>query len=87
MSDYGSRRAFQVIGIISGAVGIAYSTLHYFWLRKIEVKAPTRRASVKSFHFKNGMYIFFCETKKKYKMHCKCLFLWYFSSGNKEFNL
>lgn len=49
MSDLGPRSAFRVIGIISGVVGVIYSTMHYFWLRKVSVRPPSRRASVKSF--------------------------------------
>lgn len=55
MSDFGSRRAFQVMGIISAVVGVIYSSLHYFWLRKRVLRPPSRRASVKSYR-KNGKF-------------------------------
>lgn len=59
MSDFGSRRCFQVMGIISGAIAVVYSALHYFWLRNKVVHPPPRRASVKSYPVsRNGKLLF-----------------------------
>jgi len=38
ISVIGTRASFRLMGFLAIAGGVAYGLLHYFWLRKVELK-------------------------------------------------
>ena len=38
ISVIGTRESFRLMGFLAIAGGVAYGLLHYFWLRKVELK-------------------------------------------------